>query len=89
MLSRCAPAGLICSAVALLEMFQHWRLRPLRAGMFTALGLWGIVPLLHGWRLNVGVPQVLRAMQLDFLMGALYVVRLDMYLSPSRFLPLV
>ena len=52
----------MCTAVSLLEFFQHWRWRPLRAGMFAALGLWGVVPVLHGWRLHADVPQVLQSL---------------------------
>ncbi len=76
-------AGLVCTAIALLEFFQSYRFRPLRAGMFSSLGMWGIVPVLHSWRLNADVPQVLRALQLDALMGAIYLVRLEPSLGCS------
>lgn len=52
-------AGLICVAVSLLEAFQHYKYRPLRAGIFTALGLWGVIPAVHAWHELGHVPQVL------------------------------
>lgn len=62
-------------AVSLLEVFQNYKYRPLRAGMYTALGLWGVIPALHAWRELGNVPEVLKALKLDVLMGVLYVVR--------------
>ena len=39
-------------SVSLLSFFQSPGYQKLRASVFVALGLWGIVPVLHGWRLN-------------------------------------
>jgi predicted membrane channel-forming protein YqfA (hemolysin III family) len=69
------PAGLICMAVSLLEFFQDYRYRPLRAGMYVSLGLWGAVPAIHAWHKLGSFPEVRKALQLDVLMGILYVVR--------------
>jgi predicted membrane channel-forming protein YqfA (hemolysin III family) len=63
-------------AVSLLEVFQHYRFRPLRAGMYVSLGLWGVVPAVHVWHELGSVPEVMKALKLDVLMGILYVVRL-------------
>ena len=68
-------AGLICMAVSLLEFFQDYRYRPLRAGMYVSLGLWGVVPAIHAWHKLGSFPEVRKALQLDVLMGVLYVVR--------------
>ena len=62
-------------AVSLLEVFQDHRYRPLRAGMYVSLGLWGVVPAVHAWHKLGGFPEVRKALQLDVLMGVLYVVR--------------
>jgi Haemolysin-III related len=68
-------AGLVCVAVSLLEVFQHYKFRPLRAGMYVSLGLWGVVPAIHVWRELGSIPEVMKALKLDILMGILYVVR--------------
>lgn len=72
-LSTTAGLGLICVTVSLLESFQHYKYRPLRAGIFTALGLWGIIPAVHAWNELGHVPQVVTALKLDALMGIVYV----------------
>jgi predicted membrane channel-forming protein YqfA (hemolysin III family) len=61
-------------AVSLLEFFQDYRYRPLRAGMYVSLGLWGVVPAIHAWHKLGSFPEVRKALQLDVLMGVLYVV---------------
>lgn len=47
--------------------FHRWR-----ALIFCSLGLWGIVPIFHGWYVNWGVAPVAFALGLDLLMGAIY-----------------
>ncbi len=41
-----------------------------------ALGLWGLVPGLHGWLANAGEAAFTQALALDLLMGAIYIVSL-------------
>lgn len=54
--------------------FQSAKLRPFRASLFAGLGLWGIVPVLHGWYLNGEYSEVRYALSLDALMGLVYLV---------------
>ena len=68
-------AGLTCCAVALMEHFQQPRFRTLRAAMFAGLGLWGLVPALHGYMLHHGIAIVEKAVAWDALMGVIYLVR--------------
>ena len=68
-------AGLTCSVITLLEFFQAQRFRVLRAAMFAGLGLWGVVPALHGWILNQGIIAVRQSVCYNLLMGAVYLVR--------------
>ena len=41
----------------------------------VALGLWGVVPVLHGWALHAGDAAVTAALLDMLLMGTLYIVR--------------
>lgn len=68
-------AGLATLCVTLLSAFQKAEYQAYRALLFVSLGLWGIVPMLHGWALNGGSPEVTRALLLDVVMGAIYIVR--------------
>ena len=67
-------AGLTCCAAALMEHFQQPRFRALRAAMFAGLGLWGIVPAIHGYTLHHGIAIVEKAVAWDVLMGVVYLV---------------
>ena len=74
--SQCTVfAGLTCCCVALMEHFQQPRFRTLRAAMFAGLGLWGIVPAVHGFMLHHGIALVAKAVAWDALMGVVYLVR--------------
>ena len=69
-----AGAGTLC--VTLLPAFQSHEWHQFRAGLFASLGLFGLVPVIHGWVANLGVTAVAHAMSLELLMGAVYLVRL-------------
>ncbi len=58
-----------------MEHFQQPRFRTLRAAMFAGLGLWGIVPAVHGYMLYHGIAIVKKAVAWDALMGVVYLVR--------------
>lgn len=81
--------GLSTLCVTLLSTFQTPDFQAYRAGVFCALGLWGLVPVLHGWALNWGVAAVARALALDLLMGAIYLVGAVIYAMriPERWKP--
>jgi hypothetical protein len=70
-----AGAGLTCCAIALMEHFQQPRFRALRAAMFAGLGLWGVIPAVHGYMLHHGIAIVEKAVAWDILMGVVYLVR--------------
>ncbi|KAL4432151.1 hypothetical protein ABPG77_005913 [Micractinium sp. CCAP 211/92] len=65
--------GLATLCVTLLSAFQKAEYQTRRALLFVLLGLWGVVPMLHGWALNGGAPEVTRALLLDVVMGAIYI----------------
>ena len=68
-------AGLVTAWVSLAPAFQDVQYRAFRAGLFATLGLWGIVPALHGWLLFGDATPVHRAFIHDVTMGAVYLVR--------------
>lgn len=79
--------GFFTTCVTLLPFFQTNRFRAFRAGLFAALGLWGIAPSLHGAWLHCSAAPVQAAFLHDLVMGALYLVRLcNMLISVSGFL---
>ena len=64
------------AVVSLAPYFQQPKFRPFRATLFSALGAWGIVPLLHAWYVNRGSAPFQAAVYYDLFMGACYLVRL-------------
>lgn len=66
--------GVSTLGVTLLERFQDARWHAHRAALFVGLGLWGVVPLVHGWRLYSESADFVGAMRLDIIMGAIYLV---------------
>lgn len=92
----CAPAtraaylaastglGLAALAVTLLPFFQRPSYHRVRAATFAALGLWGVVPLLHASLLNQGVKEVQAAITLDVVMGVIYLVGWSGWVSAGR-----
>ncbi|PSC75369.1 Heptahelical 4 isoform 2 [Micractinium conductrix] len=81
--------GLCTLCVTLMSAFQRPEFQTYRALLFVSLGLWGIVPMLHGWFLNGGQPEVTRALLLDLLMGAIYIGGAVVYAArfPERLKP--
>ncbi|KAG1675582.1 hypothetical protein FOA52_014170 [Chlamydomonas sp. UWO 241] len=79
--------GAVC--FSLLDRFQERSYRFVRAFMFTALGLYGIAPVLHQWLLFSHIPQVRTALQYDIAMGVTYVsgAMFYAYRIPERFAP--
>ena len=75
--------------VTLLERFQDPAGHAYRAALFVGLGLWGIVPITHGLMVNAGAAEVLSAMRLDILMGAIYIFGAVLYATkiPERWKP--
>lgn len=73
---RCARcgAGLSTLGVTLGPAFQRAEWQAYRAALFVGLGLWGIIPMLHGLAANAGEAAMVQAMSLDVLMGAIYIV---------------
>ena len=46
----------------------------MRAGMFSALGLFGAIPIIHQWAIHSGIWHVRISVVLEALMGFLYLV---------------
>jgi len=61
-------------AVSIPNTFQSTPYRTLRACVFSALGLWGVVPVAHQLIFYWDVWAIRTAFQLDMLMGVLYLV---------------
>lgn len=66
--------GVSVIGVSLPTMFQAREYRVLRALVFVALGLWGIVPVTHMTFLHWNTYAVRKAIVLDLCMGATYLV---------------
>lgn len=60
--------------MSLPTMFQAREYRFLRAGLFTMLGAWGLVPVTHLLVAHGHVWAIRTAFQLDLLMGGIYLV---------------
>jgi adiponectin receptor len=68
-------AGISVICVALPDRFQTVEYRVLRACVFSALGMWGVVPVAHQLIWYWDVWAIRSAFKLDILMGVLYLVR--------------
>jgi len=81
--------GATTLTVTLLERFQSSSYHAHRAVLFVTLGLWGIVPITHIMIINGGAKEVLTAMQLDLLMGVIYIGGAAIFATrvPERFKP--
>lgn len=85
--------GTACLVVSLWEKFSEPKYRPVRAGMFVALGLSGIVPAIHfiitdgfWYAVNNASLGWLALMALLYIVGAvIYAVRIPERLLPGRF----
>ncbi|RDA82878.1 hypothetical protein CP532_0391 [Ophiocordyceps camponoti-leonardi (nom. inval.)] len=82
--------ALACTAVSWLERFRTPKWRPYRAAIFVALGLSGVVPVLHGIALR-GYRELQESMSIDWTIaqGALYIIGAVLYAArwPERSLP--
>lgn len=80
-------AAVVC--VSLSEYFQQARFRPLRASLFSGLGLFGLVPVMHQWVLHSHVWHVRAAITHILLMGAVYLMGAVVFVArvPERWLP--
>lgn len=81
--------GAATIVVSLSPMFQTPRYRVFRASLFTGLGVWGVVPLVHAWYMNFASPQFFKAMLYDLLMGVCYLGGAAIYAAriPERWKP--
>mmetsp|Transcript_12398 Transcript_12398/g.34813 ORF Transcript_12398/g.34813 Transcript_12398/m.34813 type:complete len:326 (-) Transcript_12398:222-1199(-) len=81
--------GLATVAVSLMDVFQSIRFRAIRATVFSGLGLFGIVPVVHQWAVHNHIPMVQEALIYDVLMGAVYLMGAGIYASrvPERWKP--
>lgn len=81
--------GILTLPVTLMPIFQSSGYHRFRAGVFVALGMWGAVPLLHGWLHFGGVREVDTAMMLDLAMGMVYLSGAAIYALriPERWKP--
>ena len=68
------PAGCATVAISLAEKFQGPDYRPWRAALFAGLGLFGLVPVIHGYLLHLDVLEVHKALSWDMAMGVVYLV---------------
>lgn len=73
--------------VSLLEVFQSIRFRFIRAVVFSGLGLFGIVPVIHQGCIHYAIPLFQEALIYDVLMGATYLAGAGIYASrvPERY----
>lgn len=82
--------GLMTGTATLMPMFRMPTWRPVRAGMFVAMGLSAIVPVLHGLEIY-GYEYMRRAIGLNWLVtqGALYILGAGLYAAriPERWAP--
>lgn len=71
--------GAATIAVSLPDRFQQRAYRPLRAGMYASLGMWGVAPVLHAWLLHGHAWQMRWALLYDLAMGAMYLLGAFLY----------
>lgn len=81
--------GICVLVVTLLEKFQDPQWHAYRAILFSSLGLWGVVPLVHAWYLYRNVAVFSQAMHIDLAMGAIYLIGAAIYAFkvPERWKP--
>jgi adiponectin receptor len=88
-LSLVSIFGIATIAVTLTPKFQDPSYHAFRAGVFTSLGLFGIIPVVHGWRIHSNVAEVHDALVLDLVMGVTYLLGAAIYTFkiPERWWP--
>lgn len=81
--------GLATIAVTLMPKFQEPQYHAFRAGVFTLLGLFGIIPVAHGWMIHGSIQEVHHALILDLWMGVIYLSGAAIYTFkiPERWWP--
>ncbi|KAI9798448.1 MAG: hypothetical protein M1825_005355 [Sarcosagium campestre] len=88
--SMIALLGLGCATVSVIPRFRTPSWRPYRAGMFVALGLSAVVPILHGLQI-FGFKQLNKQISLYWLIieGVLYIAGAGLYAAriPERLSP--
>ncbi|GAB7350616.1 hypothetical protein MBLNU459_g1182t1 [Dothideomycetes sp. NU459] len=89
-LTMISVIGAGCVTVSVDSRFRTPAWRPSRAGMFIAMGLSAVVPVLHGIKLY-GVGQLQRQIGLSWLVsqGVMYIIGAGLYAArvPERFQP--
>jgi len=91
-LSTICVLATVCILVSCLETFQHIKYQPLRAAMFSGLGLVGIVPIMHQllftWR-ELPPPILRMALLYEFPMAACYLTGVMCFVVrvPERWFP--
>lgn len=78
--------GIGCTVVSVIPKFRTPEWRPFRAGMFVAMGLSAVIPVLHGLKLY-GLQQMNDRIGLSWLVlqGFLYVLGAGIYaVSPGK-----
>lgn len=78
--SQICSLGLGCAAVSILDRFRSPAWRPFRAGMFVAMGLSAVFPVIHGVELY-GVSEMRNREGLTWLVlqGFLYIFGAGLY----------
>ncbi|XP_067946249.1 adiponectin receptor protein-like [Watersipora subatra] len=85
--------GSICTVISLLDKFQTPRYRPIRAGMFIALGLSGVIPAMH-FVITDGLYEAVHNASLGWLVlmafcyifgAVIYAVRIPERIWPGKF----
>jgi len=81
--------GAATVVVSLMEVFQTIHFRPVRAVIFSGLGLFGVVPVVHQWAVHNHIPLFQEALIYDLLMGATYLIGAAVYATriPERWKP--
>ncbi|KAF8066272.1 ADIPOR3 [Scenedesmus sp. PABB004] len=88
-LATTVSMGVVVVALSLPSCFQARHYRAARAGLFTMLGAWGVVPVTHLLLTSGHVWAIRAAFQLDIFMGAIYLAGAAIYATrvPERWYP--
>jgi len=75
--------------MSLVSYMQHPRFRPFRAAMFSALGLFGVIPWAHQLLINFDEPTIRTAVVYEIAMAAFYLGGAGLFVArvPERFKP--
>ncbi|XP_078441764.1 heptahelical transmembrane protein 4-like [Wolffia australiana] len=88
-LSAITVLGATTVVASLLPVFESPKFRPLRAGLFFAMGVSGVVPVLHKLAIFHNRPEALHTAAYEVLMGLLYGLGALLYATrvPERWRP--